>query len=57
VETVLELARQECRTRDELLPAQTFPALGEATLPAGPLMVHTGGAIVFVLDVARYERL
>ena len=55
VEDVLTLVRQECRARTELIPAQVLP-FPEAILPAEPVEVRVGGAIVFVLPVERFEK-
>ena len=35
---------------------QTLPFLGEGAVFADPLEVRVGGAIVFVLDVERFEK-
>ncbi len=53
---MIELARQECRARKEFVPVQNLPVLGEIGSTNEPLEVRVGGATVFVLDVARYER-
>jgi uncharacterized protein YaaQ len=55
VEDVLTLVRQECRSRTELVPTQVLP-FPEAMLPAEPVEVRVGGAIVFVLPVERFEK-
>jgi uncharacterized protein YaaQ len=56
VEPVIELARQECRARKELVPVQNLPVLGEIGAATEPLEVRVGGATVFVMDVGRFER-
>ena len=53
---VLQLIQENCCTRRELvnpLPLAMEP--GETYLPA-PVDVQVGGAVVWVLDVARFER-
>jgi uncharacterized protein YaaQ len=55
VDLVIDLTRQECRSRKEFIPVQSLPILGEATAME-PLEVRLGGATVFVLEVDRHER-
>lgn len=57
VETVIELIRQTCPVRTELAVAQTLPLVGTDTTAGQPGEHHTGGAVVFVLDVERFERI
>jgi uncharacterized protein YaaQ len=57
VEIVLETIRQACVTRQQQITA--IPAVmepGEFFLPY-PVEVEVGGATIFVLDVARFERV
>jgi uncharacterized protein YaaQ len=56
VDAVIEFARQECRARKELVPVQNLPVLGEIGSASEPLEVRVGGATVFVMEVARFER-
>jgi uncharacterized protein YaaQ len=56
VEPVIDLIRRICPVRTELAPAQTLPLVGTAT-SGPPVEVRTGGAIVFVLDIERFERI
>lgn len=53
---VLDLVRQTCPVRSELAPMQTLPLAGAASGGA-PVEVRTGGAVVFVLDIERFERI
>ncbi|HXG36862.1 MAG TPA: cyclic-di-AMP receptor [Dehalococcoidia bacterium] len=55
VENVLAIVRRECRARTELVPAQGLP-FPESILPAEPVEVRVGGAIVFVIPVERFEK-
>ena len=57
VDAVLELVRRTCPVRTEMAPVQTLPIAGAATASGPPLEVRTGGAVVFVLDVERFERI
>jgi uncharacterized protein YaaQ len=55
VEEVLQLVRQECRARTEIVPTQALP-FPDVALPGEPVEVRVGGAIVFVIPVERLER-
>ena len=55
VDNVIALIRSECEARTEFLPAQALP-FPESILPAEPVEVRTGGAIVFVVSVERFEK-
>ena len=41
----------------ELLPISTIPLAGEMPFLNEPLEVRAGGAVIFVLDIARFERV
>ena len=57
VEDVLALIREACHARSEFInPMPPIMEPGEFYMPY-PVEVTFGGATVFVLDVARYERL
>ncbi|HWH68468.1 MAG TPA: cyclic-di-AMP receptor [Candidatus Sulfotelmatobacter sp.] len=56
VDEVLAIIRTACKSREEMQPARSpAAATGEAFLPF-PVQVVVGGATVFVLDVARFEK-
>ena len=55
VDNVVAIIRTECQARTEFLPAQALP-FPESIYPAEPVEVRTGGAIVFVVSVQRFER-
>lgn len=55
VDNVIAIIRSECQVRTEFLPAQALP-FPESIYPAEPVEVRTGGAIVFVVGVERFER-
>jgi uncharacterized protein YaaQ len=55
VEEVLELVRRECHARSEPVPLQALP-FPDLALPAGPIEVRVGGAVVFVLPVEHFEK-
>jgi len=56
IEDILAIVRQECSARTEYLPVQTLPFFGEGAVVAEPVEVRLGGAIVFVVNVERFER-
>ena len=51
VDKALDVIRSHCQTRAQLVHPDAAPYL------ASPLEVQIGGAIVFVWDLERYERL
>lgn len=56
VPQVLQLIRENCHTRTQYVnPLPPVMEPGEMYIPA-PIEVQVGGAIVFVLDVAQFER-
>jgi uncharacterized protein YaaQ len=56
VHDVLRIIRSRCATRTKLV--YPFPAAaGEEAYVSAPIEVEVGGAVVFVLDVGRYEKL
>jgi uncharacterized protein YaaQ len=57
VDQIIAIVRQECYARTEYVPVQTLPFFGEGSVLAEPIEVRVGGAIVFVVDVERFERI
>ena len=57
VDAVLETVNRICPVRTEMVPLQSLPFSGYAAFPTEPLEVRAGGAVVFVLDVERFQRL
>ena len=55
VDDVMNVIREECRARTELVPAQALP-FPDTLLATEPVEVRVGGAIVFVLPVERFEK-
>lgn len=55
VDSIMEVIRHECRARVETVPVQALPFPSTA-LPAAPVQVRVGGAIVFVMPVERFEK-
>ena len=57
VDRVVELVDEVCHPRKEFLyPASARLFLGEGAFPAEPVEVRVGGAVVFVLQIDRFER-
>ena len=57
VDAVLAIVRETCHARKEFInPMPPIMEPGEFYMPY-PVEVSFGGATVFVVDVARYERL
>ncbi|MEZ4501180.1 MAG: cyclic-di-AMP receptor [Dehalococcoidia bacterium] len=56
VDDVAQMVREECHARKEFVPVQTLPYLGDGGFSADPVEVRAGGAIMFVLDIERFER-
>ncbi len=57
VDQIIAMVRQECYARSEFVPVQTLPFFGEGSVLAEPVEVRVGGAIVFVIDVERFEKI
>ncbi len=55
VDNVVAIIRDKCQARTEFVPAQALP-FPESLYPAEPVEVRTGGAIVFVVPVERFEK-
>ena len=55
VESVLGIIRSQCQARTEFVPAQALP-FPESIYPTEPVEVRSGGAIVFVVPVERFEK-
>jgi uncharacterized protein YaaQ len=56
VDTLVEVVRESCKTREQfvnVLPPEATPV---GTFLTSPVRVQVGGAIVFVMDVERFER-
>ena len=57
LEPLLDIVREVCHARKEFVPVQTLPFLGDGGFTSEPVEVRVGGAIVFVLDIERFERV
>ena len=56
VDGIVAMVRSECYARTEYVPVQTLPFFGEGSVLQEPIEVRVGGAIMFVLDVERFEK-
>ena len=56
VDGIIAMVRSECYARTEYVPVQTLPFFGEGSVLQEPIEVRVGGAIVFVIDVERFEK-
>jgi uncharacterized protein YaaQ len=57
VENVLAIIGDSCKTREQyvnVLPPEATPV---GTFLANPVKVQVGGAVAFVVDVERFERM
>ncbi len=57
VDRVVEIVRATCRTREQLMTPMPPVMEPVDSYVAYPVRVQVGGAVVFVLDVARMERV
>ncbi|MFN8557158.1 MAG: cyclic-di-AMP receptor [Dehalococcoidia bacterium] len=57
VEEVLTLVQRLCPARTELLTLGALPLAGEVPFMTEPVEVRVGGAVVFVVNVERFERV
>ena len=55
VQTVIDLIRELCHSRKEMIPAATDVSYGY--YPTMPVEVTVGGATIFVVDIERFERV
>ena len=56
VDQVLEIVRESCQTREQYVNVMPPTMEPVGTVIPSPVKVLVGGAIVFVLEVARFEK-
>jgi uncharacterized protein YaaQ len=56
VDQVLEVIRESCQTREQYVNVMPPTMEPVGTVIPSPVKVLVGGAIIFVLDVARFEK-
>ena len=57
VDDAIALVRRLCPVRTELLTLNAMPIAGEPPFLNEPIEVRAGGAVIFVLDIDRFERV
>ena len=57
VDGVLDIVNEICPVRSELVPLQTLPFIDDSAFATEPIEVRAGGAIIFVLNVERFQRI
>ena len=54
--SVLETIKNTCSTREQFVAQPPLDLVGTGGMLMNPVKVSVGGAIVFVVDVAQFER-
>jgi uncharacterized protein YaaQ len=57
VETVLDVLRESCQTREQYINVVPPAMEPVGTIIPNPVKVTVGGAIIFVLDVEHFEKV
>lgn len=57
VEDVIALIRKFCSTREQFVNQPVPDVMGAGAAIMNPVKVNVGGAIVFVVDVEKFERV
>ena len=57
VENVIEIVRKWCSSREQYITQPMPDAIAPAGAVLSPVKVCVGGAIIFVVDVEKYERV
>lgn len=57
VDNVIEIVRQWCSAREQYITQPLPDAIAPAGAMVSPVKVCVGGAIIFVVDVEKYERV
>jgi len=57
VEGVLDFVRRICHARTEIVPLQVLMSPAEGGAMIDPVEVRVGGAVIFILNVERLERV
>ena len=56
IDTLMELVSSNCQSREQLLNVAPLESGAPGTFIPSPVKVPVGGAVVFVLNVERFER-
>jgi uncharacterized protein YaaQ len=57
VDAVIEVIRESCQTREQYVNVMPPTMEPVGTVIPSPVKVMVGGAIIFVLDVGRFEKV
>lgn len=57
VDAVMSIVRDSCKTREQYVNMPPPEVMPQGTFIPNPVKVSVGGAVVFVIDVERFERL
>lgn len=57
VEDVIEIVREVSKSRGQMITTTTPSAYGSDMFSTYPLKIQVGGAIIFVVDVERFEKI
>jgi uncharacterized protein YaaQ len=57
VDAVIALVRDSCKTREQYVNLPTPDAMPAGGFIPNPVKVTVGGAVIFIVDVERFERL
>ena len=57
VDQVIEIVRQWCSSREQYVTQPMPDAIAPTGAAISPIKVTVGGAIIFVVDVEKYERV
>ena len=57
VDSVIEIVRKWCSSREQYVTQPMPDAIAPAGAVLNPIKVGVGGAIIFVVDVEKYERV
>ncbi|MCI8477628.1 MAG: transcriptional regulator [Oscillospiraceae bacterium] len=55
VQTVIDIIKEQCHSRKQMIPTATEMSYGY--YPSMPVEVVVGGATIFVVDIERFERV
>ena len=57
VDDIIDIVRKYCHTREQYVAGPMPDAIGQAGAMLDPVKINVGGAIIFVVDVEKYERV
>ncbi len=56
LEALLEIVNRNSQAREQLVNVPPYESVGPSTFMPTPVKVPVGGAVVFILNVERFER-